>query len=121
MTYCNYEGCPLTACEKHPKKHPADVEAEDQSGNCYNLWAWREQRKGMRVGEAYSIFHNIDDPEITDEEKGLAIWRVVRMETHNSVAPRTTARSWERKSAWSASRARSGCCSASSFRLPCPG
>lgn len=85
MTYCNYEGCPLTACEKHPKKHPADVEAEDQSGNCYNLWAWREQRKGMRVGEAYSIFLNIDDPEITDEEKGLAIWRVVRMETHNSV------------------------------------
>ena len=66
MKCCNYEGCPLTACEKHPKKHPADVEAEDLSGNCASLWTWREQRKGMRVGEAYSIFHNIDDPKITD-------------------------------------------------------
>lgn len=85
MKICSYEGCPLTACEKHPKKHPPDVEAEDLSGNCYDLWAWRKQRKGMLVGEAYSIFHNIDDPNITDEEKGLAIWKVASMETHNSV------------------------------------
>ncbi len=85
MKYCNYEGCPLTACEKHPKKHPADVEAEGLSGNCASLFTWREQRKRMRVGEAYSIFHNIDDPKITDEEKGLAIWRVASMETCNSV------------------------------------
>lgn len=82
MTNCNYEGCPLTACKKHPKKHPADVEAEDMSEGCADLEAWR---KRMRVREAYSIFYNIDDPKITDEEKGLAIWRVASMKTHNSV------------------------------------
>lgn len=85
MKYCSYEGCPLTACEKHPKKHQAGVEAEDLSGNCFDLWTWREKRKGMRAGEAYSIFYNIEDPNITDEEKGLAIWRVINMETLNGV------------------------------------
>lgn len=85
MAYCNYEGCPLTACEKHPKKHPAGVEAEDLSGNCYNLFTWRKQRAGMTVKEAFSILYNIDDPNTTDEEKGIAIRKIARMETHNSV------------------------------------
>ena len=39
----------------------------------------------MKTKEAYSIFHNIEAPKITDEEKGLAIWKIVSMETHNSV------------------------------------
>lgn len=85
MAYCNYEGCPLTACEKHPKKNTSREYAEDKSGNCYNLFAWRKQQAGMTLKEAVSIFYNIDDPKITDEEKGLAIWKVIRMETHNSV------------------------------------
>ena len=85
MCYCTYEGCPVKECKRHPKNNPFKAEAKDLRGNCGSLWAWRKQREGMRVGEAYSICHNIDDPNITDEEKGLAIWKVASMETHNSV------------------------------------
>lgn len=85
MTYCNYEGCPLTACEKHPTRDPGQGEAENLSEGCSDLATWRKQRAGMTLKEAFSIFYNIDDPKITDEEKGLAILKVIKMETHNSV------------------------------------
>lgn len=39
----------------------------------------------MRIGEAYSIFENIDSDKYTVEEKGLAIRMVLNMETHNSI------------------------------------
>lgn len=73
----------MKECKRHPQKNPFKAEAKDLSGNCGSLWAWRKQ--GLTMVKAYSIFHNIDDPKITDEEKGLAIWRVAKMETHNSV------------------------------------
>lgn len=85
MTYCNYEGCPLTACEKHPRKAPPESEAQNLSEGCYYLENWRRQRAGMTMREAYEIFRDIENQEITDEEKGLAIWKVARMETHNGV------------------------------------
>lgn len=85
MTYCNYDGCPLTACEKHVAKAPPGAESEGMSNACPYLKTWRKQRADMMLKEAVSIFYNIDDPKITDEEKGLAIWKVARMETHNSV------------------------------------
>lgn len=39
----------------------------------------------MTFGEAYAIFQNIDSPDYSDEEKGLAVLKIVNMETHNSI------------------------------------
>lgn len=39
----------------------------------------------MNHGKAAAIFHNINSPEWTDEEKGTAIKIVAEMETHNGV------------------------------------
>lgn len=89
--YCQYEGILAPSYETSCRDgcwmcHNQGVNQLRQLRKNYpDLWAWRKQRKGMLVGEAYSIFHNIDDPNITDEEKGLAIWKVASMETHNSV------------------------------------
>ena len=45
------------------------------------------EKKGnaMNIGEARRIFDNIDSQQYTDEQKGEAILRVLKMETHNSV------------------------------------
>ena len=40
----------------------------------------------MKIGHALSIFSQIDSEEYTTEEKGAAIYKVVKMETHNSVS-----------------------------------
>lgn len=39
----------------------------------------------MNIGMARAIFDNLDDCKPTMEEKGLAIRKVIDMETHNSV------------------------------------
>lgn len=39
----------------------------------------------MKISKAYTIFCDIENPKISDEEKGAAIWKVVNMETHNSI------------------------------------
>lgn len=39
----------------------------------------------MKIGEAWNIFYDINNPEISDEEKGMAIYTIWKMETHNSV------------------------------------
>lgn len=39
----------------------------------------------MSIGEARRIFDNIDSQQYTDEQKGEAILRVLKMETHNSI------------------------------------
>lgn len=39
----------------------------------------------MNIGTAWAIFHKIDDPDISLEDKGTAIYEVCKMETHNSV------------------------------------
>lgn len=39
----------------------------------------------MKFGEAHRIFCNIDTAEIPDEEKGMAIYKVCKMVTHNSI------------------------------------
>ena len=45
----------------------------------------RLQMENMTMGDAYVIFSNIDTAEFDDEVKGLAVWKIARMETHNSV------------------------------------
>lgn len=39
----------------------------------------------MNIGTARAIFDNLDDCKTPMEEKGLAIRKVIDMETHNSV------------------------------------
>lgn len=39
----------------------------------------------MKIGEAVSIFCNIESGEYTTEEKGLAIKKVMEMPTHNGI------------------------------------
>lgn len=39
----------------------------------------------MNIGTALGIFMHIDSPNHTDEEKGLAIYEVCKMPTHNSI------------------------------------
>lgn len=39
----------------------------------------------MNIGQATAIFLHIDSPNYTDEEKGLAIYKVCKMPTHNSI------------------------------------
>ena len=39
----------------------------------------------MNIGQATAIFTHIDSKEHTDEEKGLAIYKVCKMPTHNSI------------------------------------
>ena len=39
----------------------------------------------MNIGEARAIFNNLQDCQRPIEEKGLAIRKVIDMETHNSV------------------------------------
>lgn len=39
----------------------------------------------MNIGQALGIFMHIDSDTHTDEEKGLAIYKVCKMETHNSI------------------------------------
>lgn len=40
----------------------------------------------MKIGHALSVFSEIDSGEYTTEEKGAAIYEVLKMETHNSVS-----------------------------------
>ena len=40
----------------------------------------------MKIGHALSIFSQIDSEEYTTEEKGAAIYEVLKMETHNSIS-----------------------------------
>ena len=39
----------------------------------------------MNIGTARKIFDNIFDDTYTNEEKGLAIRKIIDMETHNSI------------------------------------
>ena len=39
----------------------------------------------MKISEVCRIFDHIDSTEYTDEQKGMAIYQVTKMFTHNSI------------------------------------
>lgn len=39
----------------------------------------------INFGQAYTIFQNLDSDEYTDEAKGLAIYMIMNLDTHNGV------------------------------------
>jgi hypothetical protein len=45
----------------------------------------KERGQVMNIGTARKIFDNIFDDAYTIEEKGLAIRKIIDMETHNSI------------------------------------
>ena len=39
----------------------------------------------VNIGKAIAVFEQLDSDKYTDEEKALAIYKVMNIETHNSV------------------------------------
>ena len=94
MEFCRKHDCPITDCKYHQKRAPFGIAytARDMDTGCKRLAdhlaeeAAKEERiQKMDMGTAYVIFQNIDALDISDEEKAAAIFKVVNMETHNSV------------------------------------
>lgn len=94
MEFCRKRDCPLDDCQHHPShalrgfaytttamdvgcKRLDDYQAEEA--------AKAERIQKMSMGTACVIFQNIDNPDISTEEKAAAIFKIINMETHNSV------------------------------------
>ena len=60
------------ACSRYAEHQAAETEKQ-------------EKIQRMTMGDAYIIFSDIDDPGIEDEVKGMAIWKIINLETHNGV------------------------------------
>lgn len=94
MDFCRKHDCPFTDCEYHKKKAPFGIAYTSRAmdkvckrlGDHLAAEAAKEERiQKMSLGTACAIFHNIDNPDISEEEKAAAIFKVINMETHNSV------------------------------------
>lgn len=94
MEFCRKHNCPLEDCQHHPSHAPRGFAytARDMDTGCKRLAdhlveeAAKEERiQKMSMGTACVIFQNIDKPDISTEEKAAAIFKVINMETHNSI------------------------------------
>lgn len=94
MVFCRLYKCPMDDCKYHPCHAPRGFAytSRDMDVGCKRLAdyqaeeAAKEERiQKMNLGTACVIFQNIDAPDISDEEKAAAIFKVINMETHNSV------------------------------------
>lgn len=91
MIYCRRGECPYKDCERHESRAPRGCAVTVREEACERFERWRKRMEGMTMGQALSAFYNIDGQNavggevITEEEKGLAIWKVLNMETHNSI------------------------------------
>lgn len=94
MEFCRKHNCPLEDCEHHPHHAPRGFAYTtiDMDKGCKQLAdhlaaeaAKGERIQKMSLGTACVIFHNIDNPDISEEEKAAAIFKVINMETHNGV------------------------------------
>ena len=94
MEFCRNRCCPFEDCEQHPRRAPRGfaytVKAMDENCDRYKEYLAREKEKQQRIqevtfGKAYHIFSDNENPEVSDEEKGAAILKIINMETHNSV------------------------------------
>lgn len=94
MTYCDNSQCPFQDCQHHIRRAPRGfaVTAREMSNTCERYAdhleaeeTKKEQMRRMTMGDAYAIFTNIDTVELDDEVKGLAVYRIANLETHNGV------------------------------------
>ena len=94
MEFCRNSQCPFKDCADHPSHAPFGFAytAVAKDEECDRLRVFREaeaakqdRMRRMTLGDAYIIFQNIESPDISDEEKGLAIWKIASMPTQNGV------------------------------------
>lgn len=94
MTYCDNSQCPFKDCQHHICHAPRGfaVTTRDMDKNCQRYAehleaeeAKKDKMRRMTLGDAYLIFRNIDTVDMDDEIKGLAIWKIANLETHNGV------------------------------------
>lgn len=94
MEFCRKHDCPITDCKYHQKRAPFGIAytARDMDMGCKRLddylagEAAKEERiQKMSLGTACVIFQNIDNSDISTEEKAVAIFKIINMETHNSI------------------------------------
>lgn len=94
MEFCRKSVCPFTDCQHHSCHAPRSFAytTRDMDPGCKRLddYQAEEEAKAKRIqsmstGTAYVIFRNIDNPDISTEEKAAAIYKIINMETHNSV------------------------------------
>ncbi len=94
MEFCRKRSCPIEDCQHHPSHalRGFAYTARDMDKGCKRLddylagKAAKEERiQKMTHGIAYRIFHDIENPNVSTEEKGAAILKIIDMETHNSV------------------------------------
>lgn len=92
--YCRLSKCPLEDCEYHSRHapHGCAYTCRDMDVGCKRLADYQaeetakaERIRRMNTGTAWAIFQNIDNPDISTEEKAAAIFKIINMETHNSV------------------------------------
>lgn len=94
MEFCRLHTCPMGDCEYHPCHAPRGFAytSRDMDVGCKRLADYQAEEAAkadriqkMSMGTAYVIFQNIDNPDISTEEKAAAIFKIINMETHNSV------------------------------------
>lgn len=94
MKYCQNSQCPFPNCESHIKHAPRGfaVTTTDMDKTCQRLIqhqadeeAKRKRMEEMTLGTACMICMSIEREDVSVEEKGLAIWKMLHMETHNSI------------------------------------
>lgn len=91
MEYYGNPKCPLMDCEYHSCHAPGGCAYTTwrMDLSCKRLAGYQAEEadriQKMSIGTAYVIFQNIDSLDISTEEKAAAIFKVINMETHNSV------------------------------------
>lgn len=94
MEFCRTCKCPFEDCQHHPHHAPngiaytslpMDRDCKRLAGYLADEAAKEDRIRHMTFGGAYAIFKDIENPDISAEEKGTAILKIINMETHNSV------------------------------------
>lgn len=94
MEFCRKRDCPLEDCKYHSSHAPRGFAytSRDMDVGCKRLADYQfeeaakvDRIRRMNLGTACVIFQNIDKPDISTEEKAAAIFKVINMETHNSI------------------------------------
>lgn len=94
MEFCRAKTCPFEDCPHNPHHAPhgfaytslpMDEDCTRYKEHLAAEAAKAERIRTMTTGTAYRIFNAIEDEDVSNEEKAAAIYKIINMETHNSV------------------------------------
>lgn len=94
MEFCRNSQCPFGDCIDHPCHAPLAFSHTpvNKDETCERFQAFQtaeaekeDRLKRMSMGDAFIIFQNIENSDICDAEKHLAIWKIATMPTHMGV------------------------------------